>query len=116
MDAESSSSLPGPPEGGPAAVGVIGLGDIGSGVAAGLVRAGADLVVCDIRPESTAAFAETARVASDPGHLGSLVDVVVIAVVTDEEVSDRLTPTPNAFLWIVDITDEAHPVPISTWG
>ena len=38
-----------------------------------------------------------------------------IAVVTDEEVSDRLTPSPNAFMWIVDITDEAHPVPISTW-
>src|SRR5229473_1504819 len=27
-----------------------------------------------------------------------------IAVVTDEEVSDRLTQSPNAFLWIVDIT------------
>jgi hypothetical protein len=39
-----------------------------------------------------------------------------IAVVTDEEVSDRLTPSPNAFMWIVDITDEAHPVPISTWA
>ena len=39
-----------------------------------------------------------------------------VAVVTDEEVSDRLTPSPNAFMWIVDITDEAHPVPISTWA
>ena len=38
------------------------------------------------------------------------------SVVTDEEVSDRLTPSPNAFMWIVDITDEAHPVPISTWA
>jgi hypothetical protein len=38
-----------------------------------------------------------------------------IAVVTDEEVSDRLTPSPNAFLWIVDITDEKHPVPVATW-
>jgi hypothetical protein len=37
------------------------------------------------------------------------------AVVTDEEVSDRLTPSPNAFLWIVDITDEKHPVPVATW-
>jgi 3-hydroxyisobutyrate dehydrogenase-like beta-hydroxyacid dehydrogenase len=86
MDAESSSSPPGSPDGATATVGVIGLGDIGSGVAAGLVRAGADLVVCDIRAESTAPFAETARVASDPAHLGSLVDVVVVAVVTDEQV------------------------------
>ncbi len=37
------------------------------------------------------------------------------AVVTDEEVSDRLTPSPNAFMWIVDITDEKHPVPVATW-
>ncbi|HEY1796239.1 MAG TPA: hypothetical protein VGG57_08970 [Stellaceae bacterium] len=39
-----------------------------------------------------------------------------VAVVTDEEVADRLTPSPNAFMWIVDITDEKHPVPISTWA
>ena len=38
-----------------------------------------------------------------------------IAVVTDEEVSDRLTPSPNAFMWIVDITDEKHPMPVATW-
>jgi hypothetical protein len=38
-----------------------------------------------------------------------------VAVVTDEEVSDRLAPSPNAFMWVVDITDEKHPVPISTW-
>jgi len=78
MEAESSSP--------PATVGVIGLGDIGSGVAAGLVRAGVDLVVCDIRPESLAPFADTARVAADPAALAGLVDVVVVAVVTDEQV------------------------------
>ena len=81
MEAEPSSRPAGSPT-----VGVIGLGDIGSGVAAGLVRAGVELVVCDIRPESTAPFAETARVASDPAELGSLVDVVIVAVVTDEQV------------------------------
>ena len=43
-------------------------------------------MVCDIRPEATAPFVETARVASDPAHLGRLVDVVVVAVVTDEQV------------------------------
>ncbi len=76
MEAEPSSPT----------VGVIGLGDIGSGVATGLARAGVDLVVCDIRPESTAPFADTVRVASDPAELGRLVDVVVVAVVTDEQV------------------------------
>ncbi|MEJ0068087.1 MAG: hypothetical protein WDO24_04455 [Pseudomonadota bacterium] len=36
-------------------------------------------------------------------------------MVTDEEVSDRLSPTPNAFLWIVDITEETKPIPIATF-
>jgi hypothetical protein len=36
-------------------------------------------------------------------------------VVTDEEVSDRLSPTPNAFLWVVDVTDETKPVPVATF-
>ena len=38
-----------------------------------------------------------------------------ILVVTDEDVSDRLAPEPNAFLWIVDITDETRPTPIATY-
>ncbi|HEY7946159.1 MAG TPA: NAD(P)-dependent oxidoreductase [Acidimicrobiales bacterium] len=73
-------------ESSPPTVGVIGLGDIGSGVAKGLGRAGIDLVVCDVRPESTAPFADRARVAADPADLGAIVDVVVIAVVTDDQV------------------------------
>jgi hypothetical protein len=38
-----------------------------------------------------------------------------LLVVTDEEVSDRLTPEPNAFMWTVDITDETRPIPIATF-
>ena len=37
-----------------------------------------------------------------------------ILVVTDEDAQKR-APLPPAFLWIVDITDETHPVPISTY-
>lgn len=36
-------------------------------------------------------------------------------LVTDEEVRDRLAPSPAAFLWIVDITDETNPIPVSTF-
>ncbi len=36
-------------------------------------------------------------------------------VVTDEEVPDRLTDKPNAFFWMVDITDETNPAPVSTY-
>jgi hypothetical protein len=37
-----------------------------------------------------------------------------ILVVTDEE-AQKLFPTPQAFLWVVDITDETRPIPISTY-
>ncbi|MFQ5693513.1 MAG: LVIVD repeat-containing protein, partial [Nitrospinota bacterium] len=26
-----------------------------------------------------------------------------------------LAPAPNAFVWMVDVTDETNPVPVSTW-
>jgi len=35
-------------------------------------------------------------------------------LVTDEDV-DRLSPRPNAFMWMVDITDEKKPIPVSTY-
>jgi len=37
-----------------------------------------------------------------------------ILVVTDEE-AEKLGPGPDAFFWIVDITDETRPIPISTF-
>jgi hypothetical protein len=38
-----------------------------------------------------------------------------ILVVTDEEVGEKLAPKPNAFLWVVDITEESRPIPIATY-
>ncbi len=37
-----------------------------------------------------------------------------IMVLADEDVS-KLRPHAPAFTWIVDITDERHPVPVATW-
>lgn len=72
-------------------VGVIGLGDIGRGVAASVARAGFDLVVCDLRPSATEPFAPTATVAASPRELAALADVVVVAVVDDAQVTAVLT-------------------------
>lgn len=36
-------------------------------------------------------------------------------VVTDEEVRERLSPRPNSFMWLVDVTHETTPVPVSTY-
>jgi 3-hydroxyisobutyrate dehydrogenase len=67
-------------------VGVIGLGDIGRGVAGAVARAGLELVVCDLRPEATAAFADVAAVAPSPAALAGRAEVVMVAVVDDAQV------------------------------
>jgi 3-hydroxyisobutyrate dehydrogenase len=77
-------------------VGVIGLGDIGSGVATGLATGGHALVVTDVRPEATAPFADRARIAPDPAALGAECDAVVVAVVTDAQVRAVLEPPGGA--------------------
>ncbi len=37
------------------------------------------------------------------------------AVVTDEDVTDDVLEDPPAFMWVLDITDERRPVPVSTY-
>jgi 3-hydroxyisobutyrate dehydrogenase-like beta-hydroxyacid dehydrogenase len=69
-----------------ATAGVIGLGDIGRGVAGALAKAGMGLTVCDIRPEATEPFAHSARIASGPADLAGTSDVIVVAVVDDAQV------------------------------
>jgi len=78
--ADGAGSAPAP------SVGVIGLGAIGDGVATSVLRAGLPLVVCDVRPEATATYAASAVVASSPADLVGRSDVVVVAVVNDEQV------------------------------
>ena len=79
-----------------ASVGVVGLGQIGRGVAGNVLRAGHELVVCDVSSEATLSFAETARVASTPADLAEMVDVVVVAVVDDAQVIDVITGADGA--------------------
>ncbi len=67
-------------------VGVIGLGAIGDGVATSVLRQEFPLVVCDVRPEATATYADSAAVATSPADLVGRSDVVVVAVVNDEQV------------------------------
>jgi 3-hydroxyisobutyrate dehydrogenase-like beta-hydroxyacid dehydrogenase len=74
-----------------ATVGVIGLGEIGRGVARALLSAGHHLVVCDLRAEATEPFAAEAHVAADPVEVGARSDAVIVAVVNDAQLLEVTT-------------------------
>ena len=71
--------------------GVVGLGDIGRGVAGTLSTSGVDLTVCDVRPEATEPFRPGARVAATPGEVAAHCDVILVAVVNDAQVREVVT-------------------------
>jgi len=71
-------------------VGVVGLGAIGSGVAAAVARSSFALAVCDVRPEATQKFSSHARVCAGASELGGACDIVLVAVVDDDQLRDVL--------------------------
>ncbi|MFC7595167.1 L-threonate dehydrogenase [Terrabacter sp. GCM10028922] len=72
-------------------VGVIGLGAMGSGMAASVRRAGYPVAVFDVRPEVARAFAREGGTAhSSPAELATTVDVLVSVVVNAAQVEDVL--------------------------
>ncbi len=77
--------------------GVIGLGEIGGGIAGNLQKAGVTLTVCDIREEATAPYREGARVAASPKELAGASDVVFVAVLNDAQVRAVLEGGDGAF-------------------
>jgi 3-hydroxyisobutyrate dehydrogenase len=78
-------------------VGVIGLGDMGGGIAHALVGAEVDVTVCDLREEATAPFREGARVAATPAALAAETDVVVVVVFSDAQVRAVLQGPDGVF-------------------
>ena len=85
-----SGTVPGP------SVGVIGLGAIGDGVAVSVRAAGLPLIVCDVRAEATDRHADHAAVAESPAALARDADIVVVAVVNDEQVHAVLSGPDGA--------------------
>ena len=78
-------------------IGVVGLGEIGAGLAKNIARSGLDLIVCDTRTEATAEFADMARIAPHPQALAADVEVVVVAVVDDAQVTNVLEGPRGVF-------------------
>jgi 3-hydroxyisobutyrate dehydrogenase-like beta-hydroxyacid dehydrogenase len=61
--------------------GVIGLGEIGGGVAQCLQRAGRLAAVCDVSPEAREPFRDLAPICATPAELARQSDAVIVAVV-----------------------------------
>jgi 3-hydroxyisobutyrate dehydrogenase len=76
--------------------GVIGLGQIGGGVARALVRAGFEPTVHDVREEA-AALVAGAVVAGSAAEVAARSDVVLLAVVDEDQVREALTGENGVF-------------------
>src|SRR6187402_743097 len=73
------------------AVGLIGLGAMGRGMAASLRRAGYDVHVCDVRAEAAQAFAADGGTAwANPAELAAHCEVVVSVVVNAQQTEEVL--------------------------
>lgn len=78
-------------------VGLIGLGAMGSGMAASLRRANFELYVFDVRPEVSKKFCEAGGTACNSlQELGSVCDVVVSVVVNAAQTEEVLFGSPSA--------------------
>lgn len=84
-------------QGEPTKAGVIGLGDIGAGVAASCIAAGLPTTVCDLRHDVLDSFAERAAITTSAAELARQSDVIVVAVVNDEQVRSVLAGDGGAF-------------------
>ena len=73
------------------AVGVIGLGSMGIGVARTLVKKGFDVHAFDVRPDVTQAFAKEGGIAAkSPAEVGRNASVIIILVVNADQTNEVL--------------------------
>lgn len=67
-------------------IGVIGLGDMGSGLAKNLIANGFSVIGLDLKPERQAAFCDMGgTLASDAGEMGRLVDAAFVMVMNGDQ-------------------------------
>src|SRR5258708_40210881 len=72
-------------------IGCIGLGNMGSGIAENVARAGFDLAVFDVRPEAAQRIGSLgARVAASPMDVAADADIVTVTVLNDAQVDEVL--------------------------
>lgn len=71
-------------------VGVIGVGEIGSGLMRALEPTDFQIAVCDVRREAIQPYEHRATLCDDARTLGAVADIVLVAVLDDEQVLNVL--------------------------
>lgn len=93
-------------------VGVIGLGNMGRGIAKNIAIAGYDLFVWDVDETARKRFAEVARIAAPP-DMAAQAEVVIFVVPGSEQIDDIMDPMlanagPNLILWDFTTSDPVY--------
>ncbi len=85
-------------------VGIVGLGQIGGGVAICLARKGYDLSVYDIRPDAADTLGIQCRIIETPLRLAMETDIVLIAVLDGTQVLDVMSGPEGLLAGVHDRT------------
>lgn len=93
-------------------VGVIGLGNMGKGIAKNIAKAGHELMVWDVSEEARAAFAKQGRIATPP-EMAAEADVVIFVVPGSTQIDSVLDEMlakagPELILWDFTTSDPVY--------
>ena len=93
-------------------VGVIGLGNMGRGIAKNIVSGGHELLVWDALEDTRAAYKDTARVVS-PAEMAGEADVIIFVVPGSAEIDEMLggildAAKPGLILWDFTTSDPTY--------
>ena len=93
-------------------VGVVGLGNMGSGIARNIARGGHSLMAWDVAESARAAFSSTARIATPP-EMAAEADVVIFVVPGSGQIDEILDAMlaqagPDLIIWDFTTSDPVY--------
>lgn len=93
-------------------VGVIGLGNMGRGIAKNIAKSPYDLLVWDISETARNAFAKDGRI-TEPAQMAAEADIVIFVVPGSEQIDEILDPMlasagPDLILWDFTTSDPVY--------
>ena len=99
-------------------VGVVGLGNMGSGIARNIARGGHSLMAWDVAESARAAFSSTARIATPP-EMAAEADVVIFVVPGSGQIDEILDAMlaqagPDLIIWDFTTSDPVYTKRLAT--